>query len=113
MTTPLRAKAEALADEYAAYALNKSCADAIHTALVEASPQWRGIESAPKMKTILLFAVTDNMDGKVKNWKMATGWFSDGMQVWNWDGHYVTGFDPKPTHWQPLPEPPALESSHE
>ena len=68
---------------------------------------WRPIETAPKMKTILLFAVTDiDETGEVKNWRMATGFWHTGYEEWEWEGRTVKSYDHQPTHWMPLPEPP-------
>jgi hypothetical protein len=74
---------------------------------------WQPIETAPKMKTILLFAITDVAeDGRVRNWKMETGFYhtgftsDDGRSPWNWGGRNLAVWDAPPTHWMPLPEPP-------
>lgn len=74
---------------------------------------WQPIETAPKMKTILLFAVTDvDERGVVRNWKMATGSWHTGYEntesytPWEWNGHQLRVFDIQPTHWYPLPQPP-------
>lgn len=83
--------------------------------------KWHPIETAPKMRTILLFAVTDaDEDGRVRNWKMATGFYHtgyesrDGRSPWNWDGRHIASYDVKPTHWMELPEPPSsvVSSKH-
>ena len=78
---------------------------------------WQPIETAPKMRTLLLFAVTDvAADGTVRNWKMASGsWLTGyedersklaGYTPWQWDGHQVKVYEVAPTHWMPLPVPP-------
>lgn len=78
---------------------------------------WQPIETAPKMRTILLFAVSDvDEHGAVKNWKMATGsWHTgyedqhtraEGLTPWRWDGRQLKVYDLHPTHWMPLPDPP-------
>jgi hypothetical protein len=80
---------------------------------------WQPIDSAPKMRTILMFAVTDRADdGSVRNWKMATGsWhtgFDDAMSAsrgytpWEWGGYQLKNYDHQPTHWMPLPAPPEV-----
>lgn len=70
--------------------------------------EWQPIETAPKMRVVLLFAVTDRTpNGTALNWKMATGSYSDGHQAWIWDGRPLKDYDHHPTHWQPLPEPTA------
>lgn len=78
---------------------------------------WQPIATAPKMQTILLFAVTDTApDGRVLNWKMATGSWHEGYEderskargltPWQWDGHQLRVYELHPTHWMPLPDPP-------
>jgi hypothetical protein len=82
-----------------------------------AEPQWQPIETAPKMRNILLFAVTDiAVDGTVKNWKMGTGsWhtgYEDALSMergytpWTWNGDQVKVYEVQPTHWMPLPQGP-------
>ena len=80
---------------------------------------WQPIETAPKMRTILLFAVTEvnDVSGAAVNWKMHTGWFhlgfdtqasrDEGWSPWTWNGDQLRAYDTQPTHWMPLPEPPA------
>ena len=68
---------------------------------------WQPIETAPKMKNILMWAATDISDfGEIRNWKIATGYWSTGHDAWIWDGSALKTFDVKPTHWMPLPDPP-------
>lgn len=76
-------------------------------------PQWFPIETAPKGKIILLFAVTDRSEnGDVSNWKMATGSTPfAGSAEWTWDGYRLREWDVQPTHWMPLPLPPANVAS--
>lgn len=72
-----------------------------HTAALSASPQdgWKTIDSAPKDGTGILAYV----DG-----------FGMGQFVLFWlDGYWregasLMGLKTQPTHWQPLPAPPAL-----
>jgi hypothetical protein len=75
--------------------------------------RWKPIETAPKMKTIILFANTlFDEDGRVLNWKMATGCWHSGYEnddkhtPWTWGGHQLAKYDIQPTHWQSLPEAP-------
>jgi hypothetical protein len=81
--------------------------------------EWQPIETAPKMRTILLFAVTDvTEEGTVRNWKMATGSWLTGYEdeqskarhltSWQWDGRQLKVYDHQPTHWMPLPPLPAV-----
>lgn len=71
------------------------------------STKWQPIATAPKMKNIILFAVTDRSEsGDVRNWKMDTGYWSTGAECWTWSGYQVRKYDISPTHWQQLPEPP-------
>ena len=75
---------------------------------------WRPIETAPKGKIVLLFAVTDHADdGRVVNWKMATGSTPfAGPVEWTWDGYRLRFWDVEPTHWMPLqPAPIEAESA--
>jgi hypothetical protein len=72
-----------------------------------AMSEWRSIQTAPHMKNLLLWAATDVADtGEIKNWKMDTGYWSEGAQCWTWSGYQVRKYDIQPTHWMPLPEPP-------
>jgi hypothetical protein len=79
--------------------------------------RWQPIESAPKMRTILLFAVTDiKDDGTAGNWKMATGSWHEGYEderskargytPWHWGDRQLKAYEVQPTHWMPLPAPP-------
>jgi hypothetical protein len=84
---------------------------------VETPEGWQPIETAPKMRTVLMFAVTNiGDDGRVNNWKMATGHLTEGRAARDnetdvsWDGHQLKVYDHQPTHWMPLPAPPALRS---
>lgn len=80
--------------------------------------EWQPIETAPKMRTVLLFAVTDRDEhGRVRNWKMGTGFYHEGWtdgrehrlpaSPWSWEGRHIEPWEPLPTHWMPLPRPPA------
>jgi hypothetical protein len=73
---------------------------------------WRPIESAPKMRVVLLWAATDrDAAGKITNWKMATGAYHTGYGAWEWEGRVLQPYDVRPTHWMPLPDlPPEIES---
>lgn len=76
--------------------------------------QWQPIETCPEQRTVLLFGVTERAeDGTVLNWKMDTGcrygrpWPYENESVWLWGRVTLMLWDPHPTHWMPLPEPPA------
>lgn len=69
--------------------------------------EWQPIATAPKMPTVLLFAITDTETG---NWKMETGFWHDGYDAWRWGGHICHTYETQPTHWMPLPPPPAPEA---
>lgn len=88
--------------------------------MAEQYETWQPIETAPKMQTILLFAVSDiGDDGEVKNWKMATGYWHTGFEdaldkargntPWCWDGERVKVYELHPTHWMPLPRQPSAD----
>lgn len=49
--------------------------------------KWLPIETAPKMREIILWA--DTSTPEFSNWKMASGFFHDGMEVWIWGGEQV------------------------
>lgn len=66
---------------------------------------WQPIETAPKMREIILWA--DTSTPEFSNWKMASGFFHDGMEVWIWGGEQVREWAFPPTHWTPLPPPPS------
>lgn len=81
------------------------------------APQWRPISEAPEGKVLLMWGPTDvGDDGKIRNWKSATGnWHrgytdehskSEGYTGWWWDGRAIKSYEPQPTRWQLLPEPP-------
>jgi hypothetical protein len=79
----------------------------------ESNDGWMPIATAPKMKVLLLFAVSDvDGNGAVRNWKMATGSYHTGYvddekySPWEWDGRQLRSYDLQPTHWRPLPLPP-------
>jgi len=61
-------------------------------------PRWLPIESAPR-------------DGKT--WVLAHrhGWTLPEIAVWSWHGYWQTMESSiEPTHWMPLPAPPAGET---
>lgn len=65
---------------------------------------WQSIETAPKMRVILLWAKTSS---EPNNWEMATGFFSEGHNAWIWNGITCNkSYHQQPTHWHDLPEPP-------
>lgn len=72
--------------------------------------EWWTVSSAPEMKVILLWGVTDRgPNGEIRNWKMATGCRHVGYKGdkwWEWDGRTLADYDHQPTHWMYLPEPP-------
>jgi hypothetical protein len=69
--------------------------------------EWQTIETAPTMKNILLFAVTDRDGDTIKNWKMGTG-TKDNEGFWQWNGYNIRAWDNPPTHWMQMPEPPTI-----
>ena len=73
--------------------------------------EWKDIESAPKGRVIILYAVTErNEGGRATNYKMETGFYTphvgENETGWNWEGRMLKVYDVQPTHWHPLPEPP-------
>lgn len=88
----------------------RRAAERIRALTDDTAPQagWQSIETAPKGKILLLFAVTDRKeDGSITNWKMATGSTPfEGPVEWTWDGYRLREWDVQPTHWMPLPAAP-------
>ena len=71
---------------------------------------WELIEmnSPPAGLNVILFAWRDaDIPGGRRNWQMDSGHWSAANQLWFWDGRWLDRpYHLKPTHWQPLPEPP-------
>jgi hypothetical protein len=77
--------------------------------LVHVMSDWQPIETAPKMKMVLLWAATDiDAYGSITNWKMETGYWSEFYNSWAWPQR-IASYDVPPTHWMPLPDPPTME----
>ena len=74
---------------------------------------WRGIESAPKDALLLLWGLLDphpqeaGLHGSLDRPSRAAGYWDDIDQAWSLAGSTWLGPWFKPTHWMPLPEPPA------
>ena len=67
--------------------------------------EWRDIETAPKDGTVVLLA------GCRK--PVAAAWLEDEIDYWHVDDNKLGPFalrGPGPTHWMPLPKPPAARS---
>ena len=82
--------------------------EALLRTLLIPQEDWQPIETAPRMRTVLLFAVSDIApDGTVKNWKMGTGSYHTGyddeqskrlgLSPWEW-GHRLKVYELHPTH---------------
>ncbi len=73
------------------------------SALID-SQRWQPIETAPKDGSYVLLA----WDGQC----IMSHWLDNSNTTAPWKGFTVMGLRPwpkgKPTHWQPLPAPPAL-----
>lgn len=75
---------------------------------------WQPIETAPKDGTWCLLgggmtSEDDYMETGVNVLRPVTAFFDD--EYWNmcfWDGSWRTSYE-NPTHWMPLPPPPAGE----
>jgi len=76
--------------------------------------EWQDVSSAPEMRAILLYIVTDrDDDGKVRNWEMATGVLLspdcrlyENETRWEWKGRRLKVWEYQPSHWMPLPGAP-------
>lgn len=60
--------------------------------------EWSPIETAPKDTRILVAA------GSIVT---VAEWIDDEWYSGEYAGPFEEGLDPQPTHWAPLPEPPA------
>lgn len=73
---------------------------------------WQPIETAPRMRTILL-AVPEPC-GDPRHWKIASGFWHSGYAdesegdptPWCFEGRQLRAYEVQPIHWMPLPEPP-------
>lgn len=71
--------------------------------------EWRTIDSAPKDGTSILVCVTHNTwDGEWETIQWVD-WARDGVAIWPNYQHRIDIPFP-PTHWMPLPNPPATEA---
>lgn len=94
-----------LAEKYTANCLNEATANVIRQIIITALQEysaWKPIETAPKdWSSMILYASDERLDSEV-----IEGYFScfDGGR-----GEWVSrcGTTVHPTHWMPLPEPPA------
>jgi hypothetical protein len=78
---------------------------------------WQTMDTCPRGKNVILFAVTAIEDGVVKNWRMDSGfirygdddpWLADvdGYTGIHWHGNWLKGYELMPTHWHPMPNEP-------
>lgn len=79
-------------------------ADIVFGQFVRTVQAWQPIEAAPERQTILVYVP----DARREQDAIQTGRYgmtANNMRLWVIGG--LMGFDVgKPTHWQPLPEPP-------
>lgn len=80
-------------------------------AAMQPAPQWKWIGSAPRNGTCVLLWIPadDGWDAYI-----ASGWYESGV----FDNRWYAAIDenplsPQPTHWMPLPTPPAGGSNAE
>jgi hypothetical protein len=84
--------------------------ETIRAALSKPSEEWQPIETAPKDGTlVLLLDIHGNhriggYELNCQNRKWGTGW-----EGGDWD--FKIDFDPQPTHWMPLPQPPQTKKA--
>lgn len=69
---------------------------------------WQPISTAPKNeKRVLLF----NPDEFIGGWGVQSGGYYEQLGGWQYDGQTTAYSNAhQPTHWMPLPDPPALSS---
>ena len=73
-------------------------------AAMQPAPQWQGIESAPRDGTFVLGFGPHNTRG---SYREVIHWWGD-----RWTITWMEGYG-EPTHWMPLPTPPAGGSDAE
>ena len=79
------------------------CIEIVRQHESDTAAEWQPIETAPKHKILLLYALIDKETG---SWDMGTGHYGDNG-IWTWDGTYLDKwYHRKPTHWMSLPKPP-------
>jgi hypothetical protein len=90
----------------------RTLAEAIAALRASQGPGWQPMETCPRGRIVLMFAVTDTDEhGKVQNWKMATGNYSFDGEYLYWDGDRLDKpYMHRPTHWMPLPPEPSSGS---
>jgi len=79
--------------------------------------EWQSIDTAPKNATEVL-VLWPKRTGWPKHCLMVAHWAHGGGDDqpafgpgwFRWDGYGFTELSPSPTHWMPLPEPPALST---
>lgn len=71
----------------------------------EEAEAWQPIETAPEMRTVLLWA--DTSTPEMANWHMGSGFYHREIKAWVWEGETVREWVFPPTRWQPLPAPPS------
>ena len=84
--------------------------------LVEAIAGWQPIETAPKDgDPVLLYKPDERRSGEYVlagywgEWPgKADGWIAVGGQPLGWHSSVVDAPQGYPTHWMPLPQPPAI-----
>jgi hypothetical protein len=106
-----------ITDPTALHAASVEMRDWVARLLRQPPADWQPIATAPKMQTILLFAVTDIApDGTVRNWRKETGCWMTGYDTdscrkqnltpWRWGSDQLKTYQVQPTHWMPLPPSP-------
>lgn len=69
--------------------------------------EWQPIETAPKDGTPIIVGVAglDRSSGEAHWWQGEDG--RGGWQTWDGANHRRTVYATTPTHWMPMPAPPA------
>jgi hypothetical protein len=73
--------------------------------------QWMPIKTAPRNGSRLLLAA--DWTDKLKVKQVAYGHWYELGPYWAYDGYQFGNPECQPTHWRPLPPPPAKETGHE
>jgi hypothetical protein len=77
-----------------------------HNIQLEPTPlaaDWRDIESAPRDIRVLTYRKVEEVENHVWDNRIEAATLHTGWETWStWPSYY------QPTHWQPLPQPPAV-----
>jgi hypothetical protein len=99
------------ATEHELWHLLDAAENDLRTALQALKPQeWQDIATAPKDGTsILLHYYGQAVEGRYSPSEIRGHMGSSRMQLWRTAAGVIHQHEPQPTHWMPLPTPPAAK----